>query len=483
MLFSEPVFLFTFLPILLLVYFCTPQGLRNILLLCASILFYAWGEKVFVLVILASIAFNYLLALALGRAPSRGRANALLAIAVSCNLALLIACKYAAFLVANVNDLLLLLRLSPMAIPSVHLPLGVSFFTFQAMSYVVDVYRGEVKPQRNLVDFALYIALFPRLIAGPIVRYQDIEAELASRRITRAGFADGIRRFVGGLGKKVILADSVALVADRIFAASGHHLSAGAAWLGAVSYTLQIYFDFSGYSDMAIGLGRMFGFSLPENFNYPYTARSLTEFWRRWHMSLSTWFRDYLYIPLGGNRCKPARVYANLVTVFLLCGLWHGASWTFVVWGLFHGGFLLLERAGMTNWITSRPGPLKHVYLLLIVTVGWVFFRCDTLGSAVEFLKAMAGFSAGSEVTYTAGLYLNAELALVLAVGVIGSTRVLAPLGRGLALLTGGVAASFRAVWGMFVQFAALTCLSLIFLYSVMLMAAHTYSPFLYVHF
>ncbi len=348
MLFSAATFLFLFLPVLLLLYFLCPRRLRNLLLLTASLLFYVWGEKTYVFVLLASIAVNYTLGLWLdGLRTARGRRLAI-ALAVFANLGLLATFKYAVFLLQNCNVALAALHLAPLPVPNIHLPLGISFFTFHALSYVIDVYRGEVRALKDPIAFALYISFFPQSIAGPIVRYSDLATQLVRRRFFRAGFAEGVRRFIFGLSKKMLIANTLALPADAIFGLPPEGLSAGLAWLGITCYTLQIYFDFSGYSDMAIGLARMFGFDFKENFNYPYVSRSVTEFWRRWHMSLSSWFRDYLYIPLGGNRRGTIHTYFNLLAVFFLCGLWHGASWAFVGWGLYHGGFLVLER--------TRPG-------------------------------------------------------------------------------------------------------------------------------
>ena len=290
--------------------------------------------------------------------------------------------KYADFLVGNLNALLGPLRLAPLSLPGIALPIGISFFTFQALSYVIDVYRREVPVQRNPFDLGLYIALFPQLIAGPIVRYHDVARQLVERVVTRQGFAYGVERFVVGLGKKVLIANTLAVQADLIFAIPADQLTAPVAWFGLVCYTLQIYFDFSGYSDMAIGLGYMFGFRFLENFSHPYVAQSITEFWRRWHISLSTWFRDYLYVPLGGNRGSALRTYRNLVLVFFLCGLWHGASWSFVVWGLLHGFLLVIERMGLGRLMARWPRALRHAWTLFFVMIAWVFFRADSLPQA-----------------------------------------------------------------------------------------------------
>ena len=358
MLFTEPTFLFLFLPVLLGLYFVTFSRVHgaygNWLLLAASLIFYAKGGGAFTWLMLGSIAFNYWMAIGVDRLRGTPHAGRLLAAAVAVNLVVLGVFKYANFFADNVNSLLLVAGVHPIVIPRVLLPIGISFFTFHAISYVVDVYRRDATAQKSPVHAALYLLLFPQLIAGPIIRYRDIADQLARRVVTLDDFACGVRRFVIGLAKKVLIANVVAGPADRIFAMPFAQLSAAHAWLGVVCYTLQIYFDFSGYSDMAIGLGRMFGFRFPENFRWPYIADSVQEFWRRWHMSLSTWFRDYLYVPLGGNRVSPGRTYVNLVTVFFLCGLWHGASWNFVIWGLWHGAFLVIERA------TRRVRPLPH---------------------------------------------------------------------------------------------------------------------------
>ena len=343
LLFSSPLFLFVFLPILLGLYALAGPRYRNLVLLTASLLFYVWGEGAYVLVMIAIIAINFGLGRRVEMLAGRDRAKITVAVAVAVNLGLLIAFKYSNFLVDQLNVVLGALRGPHLKLSPVHLPLGISFFTFHAISYVVDIHRHKTQGGKPL-DFALYMTLFPHSIAGPIVRYGDIAGQIAGRVITTAGFAEGIRRFIIGLAKKMLVANTVAVAADAIFALPGGELNFSLAWLGVACYTLQIYFDFSGYSDMAIGLAKLFGIDFLENFNYPYSARSITEFWRRWHISLSSWFRDYLYIPLGGNRCGRVRNYLNLISVFFLCGLWHGASWTFAAWGLFHGAFLVLER-------------------------------------------------------------------------------------------------------------------------------------------
>ena len=468
-LFTEPSFLFLFLPILLGAYFAIRRGhARNLLLVGASVIFYAKGGGPFTFLILGSIAFNYLMAIEVDRRHGTGAGRAWLAVAVGLNLVVLAALKYADFIVANLNAVTATFGAHEMPLPRVLLPIGISFFTFHAISYVVDVSRRDAVAQKSPVEAALYLLLFPQLIAGPIIRYREIAAQLTSRVVTSERFASGATRFVIGLAKKVLVANVVASTADAIFTMPAAELTAAHAWLGVACYTLQIYFDFSGYSDMAIGLGALFGFAFPENFNYPYIATSVQDFWRRWHMSLSRWFRDYVYVPLGGNRASPARTYANLVTVFFLCGLWHGASWTFVVWGLYHGAFLVLERLAPR---AARLAPLGHVYTLLVVMVGWVFFRADSFTQAIAMLRAMAGFGMGAPTIFDPRWYLTPELLLALAIGCVGSAPLAASFARSLDARVPAVAAA-RAV-----LVAGLFAASLLFI------AASSYNPFIYFKF
>jgi alginate O-acetyltransferase complex protein AlgI len=491
-LFTEPTFLFLFLPVLLALYFVkrVHGSYANWLLLVASVVFYATGGGAFTWLMLASIAFNYWMAIAVDRArgplhPDQAapaelkRARRLLALAVAVNLLVLGLFKYANFFADNVNAMFLALGVAPVVVPRVLLPIGISFFTFHAISYVVDVYRRDAAAQKSPVHAALYLLLFPQLIAGPIIRYRDIADQLARRRVALDDFAIGVQRFIIGLGKKLLIANVVAGPADQIFALPSAELGAARAWVGIVCYTLQIYFDFSGYSDMAIGLGRMFGFRFPENFRWPYIADTVQEFWRRWHISLSSWFRDYLYVPLGGNRVSPARMYRNLVVVFFLCGLWHGASWSFVVWGLFHGTFLVLERIGLAAAVRRMWAPLRHAYLLLIVMVGWVFFRADTLGAAVGFLKAMAGLNVPTLSPYTLGWYLPVDVWLALAAGIVGSAPLIPVLGRWRARRPAGAGLAGPALFDA----AAAAALLGVFGISILHVAARSYNPFIYFRF
>jgi alginate O-acetyltransferase complex protein AlgI len=484
LLFTEPTFLFLFLPVLLALYFAplsrTHGAYGNWLLLVASVVFYATGGGSFTWLMLASIAFNYWMAIAVDRVHGQPAARRRLALVVGVNLVVLAVFKYANFFVDNVNTLFLVLSARPLIVPRVLLPIGISFFTFHAISYVVDVYRRDATAQKSPVHAALYLLLFPQLIAGPIIRYRDIADQLACRTVTLDDFAYGVRRFVIGLSKKVLVANVVAGPADKIFAMPPAQLSAAHAWLGIVCYTIQIYFDFSGYSDMAIGLGRMFGFRFPENFRWPYIASSVQEFWRRWHISLSTWFRDYLYIPLGGNRVPPSRRYRNLVMVFFLCGLWHGASWNFVVWGLWHGAFLVVERfihdRRRQAHFPTLLSPLTHAYTLLVVIIGWVFFRADTLAYAAEFLNAMAGLGRARPTAFPPAFYLTPELWLALIAGVIGSMPWVPALST-------RVERDPDPARRTPIQALSAAALVALLVASILQMAARTYNPFIYFRF
>ncbi|MEA4855818.1 MAG: MBOAT family protein [Solidesulfovibrio sp.] len=485
MVFSSASFLFYFLPIVLALYFsCVTFGrLRNWILLAASLFFYTWGEGEYVVIMLLSIVANYLFGIWVYKAHERSDAKRQVAVAITFNLLLLVIFKYTNFIVANLNTLVTQFGLPAITIGQVHLPIGISFFTFHCISYIMDIYRRQTPPQMSLPNTALYISLFPQLVAGPIIRYKDIAAQLTHRSVGIERFSKGINRFVIGLGKKVLIANVVGLPADKIFAIPAEHLTTPVAWFGILCYTLQIYFDFSGYSDMAIGLGHMFGFKFMENFNYPYVSRSIQEFWRRWHISLSTWFRDYLYIPLGGNRAGQARMYFNLVMVFFLCGLWHGASWNFVIWGMFHGLFSVLERFSLFKRITRGPRLLAHAYTLLVVMVAWVFFRAESLPVSLAYLKAMAGFAQGSGVEWHMGLFLNPKVGIVLAAAIVGATpivpwlkslreRLLSPLRLGPLAVDDGV--------------EALVCLLVmpaVFILCAMSLASGTHNPFIYFQF
>ena len=373
MLFSSPLFLFIFLPLVLCVNFILPSVLRNFFLLIVSLLFYAWGEGIVVIVMMISITFNYFAGVGIS-VTCRATAKVILVLAVILNILFLGYYKYLNFFAAMVPLFKPLMGHSS----SIILPLGISFYTFHAISYLVDIYRKGLSAERNPVNLGLYIAFFPQLIAGPIVRYSDVAEQLHERNVDLLRFYDGTIRFIRGLAKKTIIANTLGLIADRVFELNGHDIPTSIAWLGIICYSFQIYYDFSGYSDMAIGLAKMFGFNFRENFDHPYAATSMQDFWRRWHISLSTWFRDYVYIPLGGNRVGNVRTYVNLMVVFILTGLWHGAAWNFVIWGLFHGFFLLLERT-QTFRVERLPPFAIRLYVVVVGMVGWVLFRSKSL--------------------------------------------------------------------------------------------------------
>ena len=476
MVFASPLFLFLFLPATLVAYFALPRRWRNGVLLVASLAFYAWGEAPYVALVLGSVVFNGWAGLRIHAAADPALRKRWLAVAVAVNLATLGVFKYANFAAANVNAIAPVFGIGPLAWASIPLPLGISFFTFHAISYVVDVYKRNADAQRSLPTFALYILLFPQLIAGPIIRFRDIASQLVERDARLAEFAYGVRRFTLGLGKKVLIANTLGQTADTLFALPAGELTAPLAWLALVCYTLQIYFDFSGYSDMAIGLMRMFGFRILENFNYPYISRSVREFWRRWHISLSNWFRDYVYIPLGGNRRSAFRAYLNLVIVFLLCGLWHGASWPFVLWGIWHGLFLVVERAGVDRAL-ARIGPLAHVYALVAIMGGWVLFRCDTLAHAIDFYAALMGATNADPARHPLAQHFNGLLGATLGVAALFATPLARRIGAWRDRTT---ASSGSANWLLAADTA---WLGIVFLASAAMLAAGTYNPFIYFRF
>jgi alginate O-acetyltransferase complex protein AlgI len=435
--FSSALFLFAFLPLVLALYYALGQRAKNTVLVVASLTFYAWGEAWLVSLMLISILANYGFGLWVEREQSSGGGRWAVTAALIFNVGILFTFKYADWLweslgaffsghpVEPLGGLLITSHWGEVALLNstrhLRLPLGISFFTFQAMSYVIDVYRRDVGAQKSLINFALYKSLFPQLIAGPIVRYRDVAEQIVSRSETLTRFTSGVRRFSVGLGKKVLIANTIGVAVDQIFATPPDQVTLSVAWLGAFTRLLHIYFDFSGYSDMAIGLGRMFGFEFIENFNYPYIAKSLSEFWRRWHISLSTWFRDYLYIPMGGGRGSLLRVHFNLATVFVLCGLWHGASLNFLLYGCYHGCVLITERAFLGAWLKRSPRVLRHVYLILVLSIGGIFFRCEDTHLMGAWFKAMFGFSDGNPALCYPMLYLDNAVLLAMAAAVIGS--------------------------------------------------------------
>ena len=392
MLFSSLTFIFLFLPVVLAVYYLAPLKIRNLLLLLASLIFYAWGEPVYVVLMILSILLNYCCGREIAaNAEDERKAHRGMIFTVVVNLALLFFFKYYGFFLELVNSV----TSAELTYRELALPVGISFYTFQGISYVVDVYRGKAKAQRSLLNFALYIALFPQLIAGPIGRYEDIEPQLAQRKVSARKLGQGAMLFLIGLAKKAVLADTFKTVFEEISAISASNLSVPMAWIGCITYAFEIYYDFSGYSDMAIGLSRMFGFELKKNFDHPYVSRSVTEFWRRWHISLSTWFREYVYIPLGGNHCSGGRHILNLLIVWTLTGMWHGAAWNFIVWGFYYGVLMVMEKYVWGSEVDRLPSPLRRIYTAVCVLVGWVFFFSPSLGAAFRYLGAMVGTGGG----------------------------------------------------------------------------------------
>lgn len=466
MVFSSTIFLCVYLPLVLLGYYICPKKGRNLFLLIVSLVFYAWGEPKYVFLMIFSILVNYIF----GRLMDKHRENKkrlklMLVLSVVIDIGLLSVFKYTDFIITNVNaifganfDLL-----------NIALPIGISFYTFQAMSYTIDVYRDDVRVQKNLIDFGMYITMFPQLIAGPIVRYADVQDQLADRSVTTADFSEGVMRFVVGLGKKVLLANQMGAVWSDIYALGGD-VSALMAWTGAIAYTFQIYFDFSGYSDMAIGLGRMFGFKFPENFRYPYQSVSITDFWRRWHITLSTWFKEYLYIPLGGNRRGLARQALNLLIVWSLTGFWHGAGWNFVMWGLYYFVILFIEKLFLLKALDKLPKFFRHVYALLLIIIGWVIFASDDVSVLLPYLGSMFGANGaigGMDV------YTLLTKAVLLIICCIASTE----LPKKLFLSAAGAMNEKAAFTIKSVMTIALLALSMI------LLIGDSYNPFLYFRF
>jgi alginate O-acetyltransferase complex protein AlgI len=502
MLFSSPVFLFLFLPASLLAFWaCRWRTARDAVLLAASLFFYAWGESGYVLLLVGSLAANYGLAFWVERARRGWRADLALTVAVLANLAPLAVLKYASFAVTNLNALIGVAGVGPLAVPAWHAPSGISFYTFMALSYVIGLHRGEVTAQRNPLRLGLSIAMFPLIMAGPIVRHRDIAPQLVAYLPTRSDFAEGVRRFVYGLAKKVLIANTLATPANVVFAAGASDpslvvagLSPSVAWFGLACYTLQIFFDFAGYSDMAIGLGRMLGLRFMENFNYPYAAQSLRSFWTRWHISLSTWFRDYVFLPLAYPISRAAErlrlvniredfvAYAAATSVtMLLIGFWHGAAWSFVAWGLYHAFFLILERTRTGKRLDRLPSPLRHLYAMAVVTIGWVPFRAAGGRHAVAFLAAMTGLGDGTGTTL--GAIASADVLLALIVGAVLATPA-APTARRwfetrLVAANGARSPAIEVVY----RLGSVAVLAVLLLLSLSWVVGDTYKPFLYFQF
>ena len=467
-----------FLPVTLLIYFLTPAKFvkaRNAVLLVASLVFYGWGEPKYILIMIVSIISNYFLALLIGKARSEGStgsARAFLVIDILVNLGLLGFFKYADFLIETVNSLVK----SDLSLLGIALPIGISFYTFQTMSYVIDVYRGKVESQKDFITLACYVALFPQLIAGPIVRYSDCEKALTARTSDPERVSEGVRRFIFGFAKKILIANQMAGVWEEIYGMTeaGIQIGTGLGWIGAIAFTFQIYFDFSGYSDMAIGLGRIFGFDYLENFNYPYISASITEFWRRWHMSLSSWFRDYVYIPLGGNRKGLLRQLLNIAIVWALTGLWHGASWNFVLWGVYYGILLIIEKLFLLKVLQKIPGKLRficHIYTLFLVTLGWVLFKITDFGDLMVYLGYM--FGKGHPDPHVFGYYLSSYWPLF-AAAALCSTPIIKKIWTG--ILSGRPDEKAQDTLETAV-------LAILFIVSIAFLVSGSYNPFLYFRF
>ena len=418
MLFSSIVFLFTFLPAVVILYYLLPVRFRNVILLLASLVFYAWGEPVYLFLMLLSILFNYFSGLDIARnLQDKRAAKRSLVFNLIINLAVLGCFKFSRGLWPTLNQVLPV-HISYHALP---LPIGISFYTFQILSYIIDVYRGNVKVQTNLLNFALYVTMFPQLIAGPIVQYADVDEQLASREVSRTKFGEGSMYFIRGLAKKVLLANTSGMIFTEVSGLAKGNIAVMTAWLGAFAYMFQIYFDFSGYSDMAIGLGKMFGFEFNMNFNYPYVSKSITEFWRRWHISLSSWFRDYVYIPLGGNRVSKIKHIRNLLIVWFLTGLWHGAAWNFVAWGLYYGVILIIEKYLLSPVLDRLPDIVRHIYSIVLVVIGWVLFFSSSFGQAADYIRVMFGAGAHGFADRESMYLLTSNLILWLIL-IFGST-------------------------------------------------------------
>ena len=473
MIFSSLLFLFRFLPAVLVLYYLAPRPLRNLVLLLCSLVFYAWGDPVYIILMIVSILVSYTGGILVDRFKTQGKRRAARAALLGSSvvsLSLLGFFKYADFVIGTVNSL----TGAGIDLLKIALPIGISFYTFQTMSYTIDVYRGEAKVQKNLISFGAYVTMFPQLIAGPIVQYKTIDRQLRTRKETAGQFAYGIHRFMIGLGKKVLLANNAGVLWDTISSMEHIQIPVVMSWMGLAAYTFQLYFDFSAYSDMAIGLGHMFGFRFLENFNYPYISKSITEFWRRWHISLSTWFRDYVYIPLGGNRVGVWKHIRNILVVWMLTGIWHGASWNFVLWGIYYGILLLIEKFVIGKYLKKLPGVFQHIYCMFFVMLGWNLFVFDDMSAGISFARALFG-------TYGAGfcsretLYLLYNNAVLLVLLILGSTQLPARAGNWICAKLRGKETLLTIVKNVF--YVA------IFLLSVAWLVDASYNPFLYFRF
>ncbi len=482
MVFSSPLFLYLFLPLVLSGYYIVPRNIKNYWLLFTSLIFFAWGGVSLTIILLLSIICNYFFGIKIQQEIGTDKAYYWLVLGVTINLLVLGVFKYANFIIENINTLLNLFSIPYIPEPHILLPVGISFYTFHSLSYLIDIYRKKTLAQRNIFDLSLYICMFSQLIAGPIIRYSDVWQQLKDRVHSWSKFSSGVERFLIGLGKKVLLANTFARIADDLMVADVTDLSALNAWLGIICYTLQIYCDFAGYSDMAIGLGRMFGFDFMENFNFPYMAKSVKEFWRRWHISLSSFFRDYVYIPLGGNQGTVQRTYVNLVFVFFLTGFWHGASWTFIVWGLFYGFFMVIERLGFDRLLDKVWSPLANTYTLLVVMFAWVLFRSETITYALLFWKAMFNFNTSPEQFALFKNYMDLEFYIAFTIAILGSFGLFKKIGTLIEVLL--ISSNKSLVCLSYVyHVCSVVFYGAVLIISSMYLIAGTYNPFIYYRF
>lgn len=468
MVFSSIVFLFTFLPITLILYYISPRKMKNIVLLLISLIFYAWGEPVYVFLMMFTTVFDYLIGLLINKyRRNKIKSKRIFIFAVLVNLGILGFFKYYGFVIENINSVFSL-NIGYNQLP---LPIGISFYTFQTLSYVIDVYLDKVKVQKSLISFGLYVTMFPQLVAGPIVRYTDIDYQLKHRTHSMNKFGEGVDRFIQGLSKKVLLANNIGMIFTSIQQYDASEISVLTAWLAIAAYTLQLYFDFSGYSDMAIGLGKMLGFDFIENFNYPYISKSVTEFWRRWHISLGSWFREYVYIPLGGNRCSTIFQIRNLCIVWFLTGLWHGADWNFILWGLYYGLILIIEKFLLKDILERMPSFIQHIYTMVLVMIGWTFFGIESIQKSLEYIKVMFFLNGNKIIDSTFIYYLHTNLILLIIL-ILCSTPIVNKVFKKI-IQNGRMEGVTLAVTVQFV---------LLFL-SIAYLVNETYNPFLYFRF
>ncbi len=468
MVFSSVTFLYVFLPLVMLVYYAVPRQLKNLLILISGVIFYAWGEPVYVFLMLLTTTVDYTAGRLIDRFDKNQKARMVsMIVAVTINLGLLCVFKYSSFVISNINQIFGL----SITDPQLPLPIGISFYTFQSMSYTLDMYMRNIKVQKNFINYAAYVTLFPQLVAGPIVRYQEVAVELEHRTITLTKVGEGVGIFVRGLAKKVLLANNIGMLWTTVKSSPLDELSVLTAWLGIIAFTFQIYFDFSGYSDMAIGMGKMMGFEFPKNFDYPYLSKSISEFWRRWHITLGSWFRNYVYIPLGGNRVGTLKLLRNLLVVWFLTGLWHGASWNFILWGLYFGVLIIFERFFLGKYLKKLPGAIQVLYSFLLVVFGWVLFEFESLGNVGQYFAAMFGGNGGMLLDGQS-LYLLSSYLLLLVVCAIGATNYPKKL---VEKISGKIPVPIRFASPVFEVVLLFVCTAFL--------VNSTYNPFLYFRF